>query len=243
MEKIHCTAPIGLAELKRKFTEDVEFVIDYDNSRFKGKTLITYLSNLDIQVRLDLKDPVAIQELLADYFNMSALVKIADLEELAMNVLLAFSEKPYVLPFDVVPFIQANFDILSVWTRRLQSLPLYAIHTMGEKYHEYVFSFPEDTDDSVVGLNFVNLIKLPMFAVLIAGVSEEAYTWNKTFFTDYVFGGNNLFNYFAVKENPLFIGVLALQDQTSFDSVVPQLLEAEADADRHIKELQHVPSV
>ena len=243
MEKIFCTAPVGLAELKRKFTEEVEFVIDYDNSRFKGKTLITYLSNLDIDVRLQLNDPEAAQELLKDYLSIPTMVKIADLEDLAMNVLLAFSQKSYTLPFDPSPFTYRNREILDVWTRRLHSLPLYALYTMGEKHHDYVKGFPEDKDDNVVGLNFVNLIKHPLFAVFMEGVEENCYTWNHTFFTDYVFNGNNLFKYFAVPENPMFIGLLALQDKQSLDSVIPQLLAAEKDGIRQLKELGYVPSV
>lgn len=243
MEKILCTAPIGLAELKRKFTEDVEFEIDYDNSRFKGKTLITYLSNLDITVRLKLTDPVEAQKLVADYFTMPAMVKIADLEDMAINLLLAFNGKPYLLSFDPKDFLVANAPVLELWTRRLYSLPLYAMYSMGTEYHEFVHGFPEDPDDNVVGLNFVNLIKHPLFAVLLENVGEDRWTWNKTFFTDYVFAGNNLFNYFAVQENPLFIGLLALQDAESYESLVPVLAKAEADAARQLKELSYVPSV
>lgn len=243
MEKISCTAPIGLTDLKRKFTEEVEFEIDYDNSRFKGKTLITYLSNLDITVRLKMSDPLEAQKLVADYLVMPALVKIADLEDLAMNLVLAYNRKFHILPFDPTDFLVANQPVLEMWTRRLFSLPLYGMYSMGEQYHGAVFSYPEDKDDNVVGLNFVNLIKHPLFPVLLENMTEERWTWNKTFFTEYVFAGNNLFNYFAIQENPLFIGLLALQDQQSYDSVVPALMEADADAGRQMKELTYVPSV
>lgn len=243
MEKISCTAPIGLAELKRKFTEDVEFEIDYDNSRFKGKTLITYLSNLDIQVRLKLSDPVEMQKLVVDYLTMPAMVKIADLENLAMNLVMAYNRKSYFLPFDPADFLVANQPVLELWTRRLFSLPLFAMYSMGEAYHEAVFAYPEDRDDNIVGLNFVNLIRHPLYALLLENMTEEKWTWNRTFFTEYVFSGNNLFHYFAVQENPLFIGVLALQDQQAYDTVVPALIEAEADAARQMKELGYVPSV
>lgn len=243
MEKISCTAPIGLAELKRKFSEDIEFEIDYDQSRFKGKTLITYLSNLDINVRLKLTDPIEAQKLVAEYFVMPTLVKIADLEELAINLLLAYNGKPFRLPFDPTDFLVANEPALVLWTRRLYSLPLFAMYTMGDKYRDFVHSFPEDTDDNVVGLNFVNLIRHPLFAVLLENVGEDRWTWNRTFFTDYVFAGSNLFTYFAVEENPLFIALLAMQDQGSFDSVAPQLIAAEATALQQIKELNYVPSV
>ncbi|MNQ10545.1 hypothetical protein D3C85_233860 [compost metagenome] len=243
MEKISCTAPIGLAELKRKFTEEVEFEIDYDNSRFKGKTLITYLSNLDITVRLKLSDPVEAQKLVADYLTMPAMVKIADLEDLAMNLVLAYNQKPYLLPFDPTDFLVANQPVLEMWTRRLFSLPLYAMYSMGQEYRDAVHTYPEDKDDNVIGLNFVHLIKHPLFAVLLENMTEEKWTWNKTFFNEYVFAGNNLFNYFAVQDNPLFIGLLALQDQESYNMLVPSLLEAEADAARQMKELSYVPSV
>ena len=243
MEKIFCTAPIGLAELKRKFKEDVEFVIDYDNSRFKGTALITYLSNLDITVSLQVTDPEAAQLLLADYMNITAMVKIADLEHLAMNVLLAYTNRPYRLPFDPGEFLVKHRDTLERWTRRLYSVPLYAMYSMGTDHYEYVFNSPEDKDDSVVGLNWPNLIKHPMFAVFIANVPESQWSWNKMFFTDYVFAGNNLFNYFAVPENPLFIALLAMTDEAAYKELLPVLQQADAEAAQVAKELGYVPSV
>lgn len=243
MEKIFCTAPIGLAELKRKFKEDVEFVIDYDNSRFKGTALITYLSNLDIQVRLKVTDPLAAQALLADYLKITAMVKIVDLEDMAINALLAYVGKPYILPFDPSDFIVTHKDILEQWTRRLYSIPLYAMYSMGTQHYEYVFNSPEDKEDTVVGLNFPSLIKHPLFAVLLEGVGEDKWTWNKLFFTDYVFAGNNLFYYFAVPENPLFVALLAMTDEAAYKELVPMLQKADADAARVAKELCYVPSV
>lgn len=243
MEKIYTTAPIALPDLKRKFTEDVEFVIDYDNSKFKGKILITYLSNLDIKCELQIRDPDQALALLEEYLNIPTLVRVPDLENLAINVLLEYQGKPNKLNIEVDDFIARNQEALARWTRRINSLILYTMQ-INQQFQEIVEEFPEDLDDGVVGINFVQLIKHELFPLLLEGVKPEELTWNKTFFNDYVFAGSNLFTYFSVKENPLFLGLLCgLDHQSSELTIIPAMGVAEQACAATLKEISHVPSV
>lgn len=243
METIYTTAPISLPDLKRKFTEDVEFVIDYDNSKFKGKILITYLSNLDIKCKLEIKDPDQALALLEEYLNIPTLVSVFDLEDLAINVLLEYQGKPNKLNIEVGDFIERNKTALERWVRRVNSLLLYTLY-INDQFRPMVEEFPQDLDDGVVGINFVHLIKHELFPVLLENIQPSLITWNKTFFNDYVFAGNNLFTYFAVKENPLFLGLLCgLDGQRSELSIIPSMETVEQACVTRIKEIAHVSSV
>lgn len=243
METIYTTAPIALPDLKRKFTENVEFVIDYDNSKFKGKILITYLSNLDIKCKLQIKDPDQALALLEEYLNIPTLVSVSDLEDLAINVLLEYQGKPNKLNIEVGDFIARNMVALERWTRRVNSLLLYTMY-INQQFKPMVEEFPQDLDDGVVGINFVHLIKHELFPILIEGVHPSMITWNRTFFDDYVFAGQNLFTYFAVKENPLFLGLLCgLDEQTSELTIIPAMEAVEQACVPALKEISHVSSV
>jgi hypothetical protein len=241
-ERVETTAPIGMAVLRRKFTENIKFVLDYDEGKYKGKVFMTYLSNLDIDCEVTVEDDEALKELLTDYFHLPAIVHIALLEDVAINVLLAASGRPFILRFDPAEYIQQNREIIDVWLKRLYSLHLFAMHCTN-KYDDYVKSFPHDDNDSVVGLNYVSLIKHHQFPVMMSGVQESDYSWNATLFNKYVFAGSNLFSFFAVQENPLFSIVMAMQKPEHHKEFVYQLDKSQEAATGLLKGLPHVPSV
>ena len=62
--------------LKRKFTEDVEYVLDYSKSAYKNREFITYLSNLDTKCRLSLPDQKEALELAIAYMPSTLLTSI-----------------------------------------------------------------------------------------------------------------------------------------------------------------------
>jgi len=208
--QITTTAPIPVADLKRKFTENVEFIIDVDNSRLKNRALITYLSNLNIQLRLVINDEQVKLDLLEEYLRSTLLVKIPDLEDLAMNICLAASGRQHLCEFDPSPFIEKNADIIETWLKRLYSLPLYALYC-SPTYKAEVEKYPEDLDDGMAAINFVNLIGHGLFPLMMENIEDKDMTWNKVFFNDYVFAGSNLFKYFANSDNPFFVGLLAME--------------------------------
>lgn len=220
---VQSTAPIPVTDLKRKFTENVEFHIDVDNSRLKNNAFITYLSNLNISTRLVMKDADVMQELLLSYMNSTVLVNIPDLEDLAINVLLAATFRPFVLPFDPVPFIASNYEVVDMWLRRTDSIPLYYFQCKEDTKGE-VLNYPEDKDESLAGLNFVKLIDHELFPVLCMGIEEHDLNWNKLFFNEYCFAGDNLFKYFASPNNPYFLMLIGEQCPEEMQKVFDQTL-------------------
>lgn len=238
--QIETTAPIPVADLKRKFTENVEFIIDVDNSRLKGRALITYLANLNIDCRLRVVDAVIATDLLAHYLNSPTLVKIPDLEDLTVRLLLQASKRSSTFSDEMDAFIHEHKDIVDVWLKRLYSLPLYAMYCR-EEWKGYVETFPEDTNDSLAGINFVRLIEHELFPFLLEGVEEDQYTWNRIFFNEYVFAGDNLFSYFKSKNNPYFIGLLAFVMPEEFKEHLIVMDKAVQESNTFLEGISHVP--
>lgn len=237
---IETSAPIPVADLKRKFTEVVEFVIDVDNSRLKGAGLITYLSNLNIAARLKFGDVQVLKELLVSYLHSTVLVNIRELEDLAINVILAATGKPYDLPFDPSTFIEENYEIIETWIKRLDSIPLYALQCRKE-FKTDVANYPEDDDKGLHGLNFVKLIGNDLFPILCIGIEESDYNWNKMFFEEYCFAGSNLFTFFANRNNPYFMAMLGLEYPDTFAKLEEPMKALLEQAVHDMKEIGYVP--
>lgn len=237
---IHCTAPIAVSDLKRKFTEDVVFVIDVDGSKLKGRALLTYLSNLNTNIHLQFSSEAATVELLRDYMASTLLISIAELEDLAINLLLAATGRAYTLPFEPAAFVAENEALIETWLKRLDSLPVYAMYCHPEHKAAVEQTYPEDTDESMAGLNFVKLIEHELFPVLMAGVQEGDYNWNRVLFNEYIFAGDNLFKFFASKNNPYFVALLADECPEEFGHVLPIMQTLVHKTTQCVKEIEHV---
>lgn len=210
-------APIPVGVLRRKFTENIEFVIDYENSKFNDKVLITYLSNLNLKCRINLTDPDKALKLVEAYMRSPTLVALNDLLDVVVNILLAYTGKPCMLSFDPSDFIRDNLDIIHIWMKRIASLYLYAFWIDSSVDKAFFEKWPTDVDESLVGVNYVHLIRHPLFHLLIDEIPEEAWLYNPFFFQEYVFAGQNLYPYFAVPENPLYMAVIARHNLRSDD--------------------------
>ena len=224
MERIFTTAPIPMSLLKRKFTEDVEYVLDYSKSAYKNREFITYLSNLDTKCRLSLPDQKEALELAIAYMHSTMLTSIKDLEDIVVNLLLAYQGQPNFLAMtydDARDLFKENKEIFDVWIRRLHSTILYAhyvqheINEEGELVRiesEELSKCQVDEDDRLGGINFVYLLDHELFPLLLQKADFNNLSYNVKIFNDYMFKGANLFNFFANENNPVFIAITAKDD-------------------------------
>ena len=85
-------APIPIEELKEYFNDDsIIFNIDYAKSSLKNDKLLTYISNLDVPVRLSGFDELQYEEkeeFILSYLNSKLIVNLEDIEELVLYILL-----------------------------------------------------------------------------------------------------------------------------------------------------------
>ena len=241
LQRIAVTAPISADLLRRSFTENIEFVVDYDNSRFKGKVFLTYLSNLDIKVRLHLPTPELALELFKEYLHLPAICNLAEMNTIALNVLLAYRGKENFLSFDPTEFIEQNREILERWNRRICQLPVFALYCRGGELRQRALDFPEDTDDLMTGINYVKLISHPDFAFLIDGIKDEEKTYNVKLFEKFFFKGANLFYFFAVPNNPLFMAVM--MSPAALKQAIQMGNTELAVMNKYLEENYNVPSV
>lgn len=206
---IETTAPIPATLLRRKFTENVEFHLDYSAGKYRGKALLNYLANLNIKVRFKLTDQADALELVKDYLNHPGMAKIDDMIDIVMQLMLGLVGRPNKLTFDPREFAAANEAILKTWFRRVASLPAFALWVNPKVGKDAINCIPRDEDASLPGINFVHLIGHEMFPLLVEAIPQSAWNVNETFFKERLFANKNLFYYFAIPENPLHIATIS----------------------------------
>jgi hypothetical protein len=205
---IDTIVPIELKNLKKYFEDKTEtYNIDYIGSKLKGAQFLTYISNLDIPCDISNYD----DELLLAYFETQMLVNIPMLERVAMQVL--FEHKGLIKNVVHGAFISQNLEIIEQWANKLESLPLYNMSIIGEgAFKDFVDSYPKDDSNDVKGINFVSLLKHKDFYFYYNKSNEKNVRYYTKYFTEYMFKGKSLFDYWGVKENPMFLMTWAVAE-------------------------------
>lgn len=212
MNVIKSAAPIAIDDLKKYFTDKTTFyVIDYDQSKLKGAKLITYLSNLDLPVDIDLTN-VETDELyllLKDYMTSPMLVNVRSLEYLAMTIIAEY--KGLASKLDHTDFIENNLDLVKNWVNKLDSLTLFNMYIINtEQTKSFAESFPKDETDDVSGINFISLLKHEDFFMLYQKVDKNNLKFYTKYFNNYMFKGRNMYSFWATKNNPMFLLTYAI---------------------------------
>jgi hypothetical protein len=200
MNVIETIAPIAIDDLKKYFTDKTTFYrIDYENSSLKGTKLLTYLSNLDLPSDVQFKD----MELVKDYLHFPVLCNIPSLEAKVIDLLLEYKG---IIEGDNKQFIEDNIEIVEKWVTKLDSLTLFNMYTVkSEEFKQFVESFPLDETSELDGVNFLSLLKHKDFYLFYNKVDKSKLKFYKTYFTEYMFKGANLFKYWTNENNPLFL--------------------------------------
>lgn len=215
MNLIHTSAPIAIEDLKKFFIDkSIYYVIDYDASTLKNQKLLTYLGNLDIPCDITFDSSnVTHLELFKTYLETSFLVKVNSLESAAITCLLEYKgladSKIYT------DFIQNNLDLIKSWESRLDSLTLYNLWCIdSQEFKDWIITHQEDNSDNSKYVNFVNLLKHENFYDYYQAVNADSLKYYSKLFNEYCFKGENLYKYWAVDVNPLFLLTWGIADGT-----------------------------
>ena len=203
---ITTTAPIAIEHLKEYFADkETAYVIDYANSELKGEKLLVYLGNLDLPADIEFETKEDLEEMILAYASSTFIVNIQSLEIAMLNLLLE-NEVGIALTDELQ-------GLLDHWSVRIKSLLLYNLHTVDlEELNNFVDAAPKDETDSLVGVNFVSLLKYEELGHIITGDGnnlDECMIYTK-YFNDYMFKGKNLYSYWANKNNVLFLQTWAV---------------------------------
>lgn len=202
---IKTIAPISIDNLKLYFeNKNISYQIDYLNSKLKGSKLITYLSNLDLPVDIELNvSDEEIYELIKNYMQSPMLVNIESLEIAVISIL----EEAKGLRFGGhKEFIEENINLVNDWISKVDSLTLYNMYIINsEEIKDFVESFPLDETKDLTGVNFISLLKHPCFYSLYNKIDDNGIRFYKTYFNEYMFKGKNMYSFWANFNNPLFL--------------------------------------
>ena len=198
---ITTTAPIAIEYLKEYFSDkETTYVIDYAESELKGEKLLVYLGNLDLPADIKFETSEDLEEMVLAYASSTFIVNIRSLEFAMLNLLLKNE-----IGFPLTDELQVFLDH---WSIRIKSLLLYNLHTINlEEFNTFVDAAPKDDTDSLVGVNFVSLLKYEELGQIIVDDDnnlDECINYTK-YFNDYMFKGKNLFSYWANPNNILFL--------------------------------------
>lgn len=198
---ITTTAPIAIEYLKEYFADkETTYVIDYAESELKGEKLLVYLGNLDLPADIKFETSEDLEEMVLAYASSTFIVNIKSLEFAMLNLLLKNE-----IGFPLTDELQV---LLDHWSIRIKSLLLYNLHTVNlEEFNTFVDAAPKDDTDSLVGVNFVSLLKYEELGQIIVDDDnnlDECINYTK-YFNDYMFKGKNLFSYWANPNNILFL--------------------------------------
>jgi hypothetical protein len=207
MNFVNTIAPIPIDELKKYFTDNNTFyIIDYKNSKLKGKKLLTYFSNLEIPVDISFKDTEIDDyfELLKEYFQTEMICNIKSLEKSAIDCLLHFKKIKINNFFD--KFCIENELLIKEWVKKLDSLTLFNLYSVGsEEFSNFAQSYPSNDTCSLEGINFVSLLKHEEMYELYDIIEKDNLIFYGEYFNKYMFKGKNLFHFWANENNPLFL--------------------------------------
>ena len=203
---ITTTAPIAIEYLKEYFADkETAYVIDYANSELKGEKLLVYLGNLDLPADIKFETSEDLEEMVLAYASSTFIVNIKSLEFAMLNLLLKNEIG--------VPLTDELQVLLDHWSIRIKSLLLYNLHTVDlEEFNIFVDAATKDDTDSLVGVNFVSLLKYEELGNIIVGDDnnlDECINYTK-YFNDYMFKGKNLYSYWANPNNILFLQTWAV---------------------------------
>lgn len=207
MNIVKTTAPISIEELKKYFVnKDTFYVIDYQNSALKGKKLLTYLSNLEIPSDIDVTGCADEEffELLQEYMSLQIVCNIQFLEKCVIHLL---KEKAGILNTTFFSkFIEDNSDAVNAWASKIYSLSLFNLYAIEcEEFKQFVEGHELDETDSLIGVNFVSILKHQETYDLFQKVDNNLLKFYKKYFNEYMFKGKNLYHYWANENNPMFL--------------------------------------
>lgn len=211
------TVPFPIEDLQKIIQNPNEtYVVDYKNSKIKGRPFIFYLSNINAKVSIDLTrlDKEELGLLLKDYMEINVLFKCEELNVLVMLVLLYYLKVEHreIATFDIPDdffeyFVKENEELLMRYFVFLSSMISYCqfVQDKAEGVPHDLGPYEGVIDDAkFIGVNVVWLFEIPSFYELFFSADIEDYPqyFFPAQFDDFIFNGKKLFAFFMPNNEP-----------------------------------------
>ena len=222
---IKTTAPIAIEYLKEYFADNnTSYLIDYKSSELKGEKLLVYLGNLELPADIEFTNNSDLEEMVYVYANTTFIVNIKSLEFAMMNLLYGY---------DIGITVDDNLsDAIKQWSIKLKSCLLYNLHTIDlEETQQFIESAPKDNTDSLVGVNYISLLKHEEIYEFIIDTELEDCIFYEKYFNEYMFKGKNLYSYWANTNNPVFLTTWAVATGARTEALAKLETKEEAEND------------
>ncbi len=221
---IECTAPLTMDLVKQQFQDkEMFFLIDVKNSQLKGKDLLVYIANLELNCELSF-DGCSFEEkkeILKSYMDLNTLNTLNSLSiNLAVLVLhsvgidwFEFVDNPALSKEEAQEFLDENRELFDKWNTFLTSTMIYQISSIEflENEMEVSAKYPHIDDINYIGKNVVNLFSIPGFLNTYYSLpSKFPVYYFKQQFEEHIFKGKSLFHYFLNEENSTYLMLHAL---------------------------------
>jgi hypothetical protein len=214
------TAPFSMDAMREFFLDKNKvFIVNYSKSQLKGKSLLIYLSNLDIPCEIDFDETVNKEEkfeMLKAYIESRNLFSIPNFTKTWADLLLIYKQMPFSNAYksnllseeEKIEFLNANIDLIKKSVEFCDSLALYALTTntsYKEEFGEEIDEDIEQVDDPMfIGQNIVDMFYLKgFFELYFSQAPQNEPKYFKRQFKEQMFRGRNLFHYFSNPNNTL----------------------------------------
>ena len=230
-EIIDTTVPIPVDVLRKVVGEtDVVLRVNLSESSVEPQQALIYLSNLQIPVELVGNEEDRLKVLDA-YLRLPTLLKTAELETVALELFLTIKG---VFEIEHFPqeWIEERKELIEKWMTLLESMYLYSLYVIeDDDLKGIVDEYPEDDTGDTVGINFVHLFDNPLWPLYFQHIDHSKMRNYTKYFNEYMFKGRNLFSYWAIPENDIFLMTVCLSDgeflpETGFDEMRKSFAQA-----------------
>jgi hypothetical protein len=231
MTDIITAAPLTLDQLKTSITDKtISYIFNHNTSRLKGKSLVNYMCNLEVNVDVDVigLDFQTKQDMIVTWMTTKQIKYInsfaLEVYELCyMDILgtyIPLTDKQFFNVDEKKTFLQNHKTLVEEWCCFFRSIPYFLSFSLLD---EHIIKLAETEniivdDINAVGNNVISMLKFPDFTTNIIAIDKRENKFYMQQYTNPVFRGRHLIEWLKTTNNPLYILVMMLgMEKLPFD--------------------------
>lgn len=239
--------PFDMEQLQDLFSNPEKIaIIDYKESDMKGSKFLTYIGNInvncDVKVDSDLPKEERF-ELIRAYMENNNLVEINSILLTVGSIMTAMKgiddfynviKNPILSKDEIIEFCETHKVMVNKWLVVMDSIIL-AVIASSKRYVE-AFGHPKDsvrqiTGETIIGRNFVNLLKLPFFIETFYSKPATKMYYFVDLFEEPIFNHESIFAYITGCALFPLMMMLEESEEIQMDKIVEHIYESVGELD------------